>query len=58
MRGRRHSAENGMRKNKKKKKNPLRRKFWTTAMSDYAMVGEDYVSDNMNEQDNTPAQAS
>jgi len=47
-----------MRKNKKKKKNPLRRKFWTTAMSDYAMVGEDYVSDNMNEQDNTPAQAS
>jgi hypothetical protein len=29
-----------------------------TAMNDYVTAGEDYVGDNMNEQDDTPAQAS
>jgi class 3 adenylate cyclase len=31
---------------------------WTAAMNDYVTVGEDYSGDNMNEQDDTPAQAS
>jgi hypothetical protein len=31
---------------------------WTTAMNDYVTAGEDYSDQNMNEQDNTPAQAS
>ena len=30
---------------------------WTTAMNDYVTAGEDYSDQNMNEQDNTPAQA-
>jgi hypothetical protein len=31
---------------------------WTAAMNDYVTAGEDYSGDNMNEQDDTPAQAS
>jgi hypothetical protein len=31
---------------------------WTTAMNDYVTAGEDYSDDNMNQQDDTPAQAS
>jgi hypothetical protein len=31
---------------------------WVTAMNDYLTAGEDYVGDNMNEQDDTPAAAS
>ena len=31
---------------------------WTTAMNDYVTAGEDYTGDNVNEQDDTPAQAS
>jgi hypothetical protein len=31
---------------------------WVTAMNDYVTAGEDYTGDNMNEQDNNPAQAS
>jgi hypothetical protein len=31
---------------------------WVTAMNDYVTAGEDYSGDNMNEQDDTPAQAS
>jgi len=31
---------------------------WVTAMNDYVTAGEDYTGDNMNEQDDNPAQAS
>ena len=31
---------------------------WSTAMNDYVTAGEDYSGDNMNEQDDNPAQAS
>ncbi|HLN68370.1 MAG TPA: hypothetical protein VK280_13980 [Streptosporangiaceae bacterium] len=31
---------------------------WVTAMNDYVTAGEDYSGDNMNEQDDNPAQAS
>jgi hypothetical protein len=31
---------------------------WTAAMNDYVTAGQDYSSQNMNEQDNNPAQAS
>jgi hypothetical protein len=31
---------------------------WTAAMNDYVTAGEDYSGDNMNERDDTPAQAS
>jgi hypothetical protein len=31
---------------------------WMTAMNDYVTAGEDYTYDNMNSQDNNPAQAS
>jgi len=31
---------------------------WDTAMNDYVTAGEDYTGDNMNEQDDNPAQAS
>ncbi|MGD0244107.1 MAG: hypothetical protein ABSB59_27825 [Streptosporangiaceae bacterium] len=30
---------------------------WTTAMNDYVTAGEDYTGDNMNQQDDNPAQA-
>jgi hypothetical protein len=37
---------------------PADKANWVTAMNDYVTAGEDYSGNNMNEQDDTPAQAS